>query len=307
MPPPLDMPPDDELRSPLARATIGLLHPGEMGVAVGASAVLAGSHVLWHSEGRSEATQRRAAYAGFEDVAWLNAMVNRSHVILSVVPPHAAYEVAESVAILGFNRVYVDANAVSPATARTIGDLVESCGASYVDGGIIGPPPWKEGTTRLYLAGEEAPRVARLLHGGPLDIVVLDAPVGAASALKTAYAAWTKGTSALLASVEALALHEGVAEPLLAEWARSQPGLAARADGLGTAAAKAWRWTGEMDEIASAFAAAGLPDGFPRAAREVYARMARWKDDASAPGGLDLATTLLPAPQPDGGASADHR
>src|SRR5690606_13363161 len=116
----------------------------------------------------------------------------------------------------------------------------------FVDAGIIGGPPWKPGAARMYLSGREAPRAARMLAGGPLEVVVLDAPVGAASALKMAYAAWTKGTSALLVNIEALALEEGVHGALMQEWARSQPELVERSARLGTAAAKAWRWVGEM-------------------------------------------------------------
>ena len=114
-----------------------------------------------------------------------------------------------------------------------------------------------------------------------------------ASALKIAYAAWTKGTSALLASVEALAIHEDVREPLLGEWRRGRTGLEARADGLGGAAAKAWRWVGEMEQIAATFETAGLPGGFHHAAAEVYERMVQFKDDRNAPGGPTLAQTLL--------------
>lgn len=281
--------------NPHPTTTIGLLHPGAMGSAVGASAVAAGAHVLWVSEDRSAASRARAEAAGFEDVHWLNGLVNQSRIILSICPPESAVEVAESVRMLGYERIYVDCNAISPATSRRIGEIVEQIGADYVDGGIIGGPPSAErpGATRLYLSGAEAPRVARYLRGGPLDVVVLDAPVGAASALKVAYAAWTKGTSALLANIEALALREGVMDALEQEWAKSQPRLLAQADGLGGAAAKAWRWVGEMEEIAATFEADGLPGGFHEASAEVFRRLAHFKDDPDAPGGPELAKHLL--------------
>jgi hypothetical protein len=122
---------------------------------------------------------------------------------------------------------------------------------------------------------------------------VLDAPVGAASALKMAYAGWTKGTSALLAAIEALAIREGVMDVLEQEWSKSQPGLMAQSEGLGGAAAKAWRWVGEMEEIAATFESNGLPGGFHEAAAEVYSRMEQFKDDPNAPGGPELAKHLL--------------
>jgi len=287
------MPTDEELRSHAAQVTVGLLHPGEMGSAVGASAVAAGAHVVWVSEGRSAATRARAEADGLHDVHWLNGLVNQSHIILSVCPPDAAEEVAEAVTALGFHRIYVDANAVSPATARRMAARIEETGARFVDGGIIGGPPRREGMARLYLSGEWASRVATALSGGPLEVCVLDAPVGAASALKMAYAAWTKGTSALIASIEALAIHEGVLDSLLGEWRRGRTGLEERAEGLGGAAAKAWRWVGEMEQIAATFEEAGLPGGFHHAAAEVFDRMRQFKDDRNAPGGPRLARTLL--------------
>jgi hypothetical protein len=95
----------------------------------------------------------------------------------------------------------------------------------------------------------------------------------AASALKMAYAGWTKGAAALLLAVRALARAEGVEDALLAEWALSQPDLAGRSAGAAqSAAAKGWRWTGEMTEIAASMAAAGLPDGFHQAAADIFRR-----------------------------------
>lgn len=280
-------------------ATVGVLHPGAMGSAVAAAVRSAGARAVWVSEGRSEATARRAADAGLEDVHWLNGLVNQSEIILSICPPAAAEEVAREVTALGFRGIYVDANAIAPATARRIETIVEQGvehgGATFVDGGIVGGPPWRAGTTRLYLSGAFAPKIASFFKGSPLEVIPIDGGAGAASALKMAYAAWTKGTTALLSAVHALALREGVHEALVAEWARSQPELLARSDrGMSSAAAKAWRWVGEMDEIAATFAADGLPDGFHVAAAEIYRRLEAFKDDDGAPGGAELARHLLP-------------
>lgn len=275
--------------------SIGIVHPGSMGAAVGASIVAAGRRVVWSGEDRSDATHARAEAAGLHDVSWLNAVVNQSDIILSICPPSAALEVAQDVRNLGFQGVFVDANAVSPATAREGQRIIESVGGEFVDGGIVGGPPTKSGTTRLYLSGAEAPRVARMIEGGPLDVIVLDAPAGAASALKMAYAAWTKGSTALLVDILALAQHEGVLEALEQEWDGRNDRQAAS---LSNAAAKAWRWVGEMEEVAATFEAAGLPGDFHRGAAEVYRRLAQFKDDPSAPGGAELARHLLPAPAP---------
>ena len=253
----------------MAVTTIGLLHPGEMGAAVGAALRDRGHRVLWASEGRSRETRERAEQAGLEDAGTVEQVVRSSEVILSICPPHAALEVAGSVA--GFRGVFADANAIAPNTAREVAAVVAAGGAESVDGGIVGPPPHAGGTTRLYLSGSEAEPVAALFAGSTLDARVLPGEVGTASALKLAYAAWTKGTAALLLAIEELARAEGVEAPLHEEWRVSLPELPERSERAArSAAAKGWRWVGEMEEIAAAFDAAGLPDGFHRAAAEVF-------------------------------------
>jgi 3-hydroxyisobutyrate dehydrogenase-like beta-hydroxyacid dehydrogenase len=274
--------------------TIGVLHPGEMGSAMGAAARAGGARVLWASEGRGSTSRERAAAAGLEDAGTLAELVGRSDVIFSVCPPHAAIDIARPVGALGFSGIYVDANAVSPATAREIGAIVEKGGAAFVDAGIVGPPPRARGTTRLYLSGPGASRVAALFAVGPLEAIALEGGPGIASALKMAYAAWTKGTSALLMAVRALAIAEGVDEALRREWERSQPELPARSEAAVKAnAGKAWRFVGEMEEIAATFAGAGLPDGFHQAAAEIYRRLAGYKDAATPPGVAEVAAALL--------------
>ena len=273
---------------------IGLLHPGAMGASVGAALAGRGHRVLWASEGRSAATRERAESAGLQDAGSLEGLTSASATVISVCPPDAAQALAERVAGTGFAGAYVDANAVSPARGRSIGEAVLAGGArAFVDGGIIGPPAWKAGITRLYLSGGEAAEVAGLFEGSPLEAIAIGPEAGAASALKMAYAAYTKGTSALLAGILALAEREGVAEALREEWAISQAELAASGEGraLGSAA-KAWRFAGEMEEIADTFAGAGLPDGFHRAAAEIYRRWSEFKDVPEAPA-LDEALAAL--------------
>ena len=274
--------------------TIGLLNPGEMGSMVGAAVRSGGSRVLWAGAGRSAATRKRASDAGLEDAGTVAALVAASDVILSVCPPHAAGDVAAQVAALRFAGSYVDGNAIAPATAREIGGIVEKGGATFVDGGIIGPPPVKPGTTRFYVSGTGAERIAALLTAGPLQALVVPGGPGAASTVKMAYASWTKGSSALLLAVCALASAEGVEESLVREWKISQPDLSARAEGAARSnAKKAWRFVGEMEEIAATFAAAGLPDAFHQGAAEIYRRMEVYKE-GPAPSFADVLRALTP-------------
>src|SRR5436190_430167 len=181
-----------------SRTTVGLLHPGDMGSAVGATLLAGGARVLWASEGRSAATRARAREVGLEDADTLEAVARASRVILSVVPPHGAAELARAVAALGFRGLYVDANAVAPSTA--------------------------------------------------------------------------------------LAIAESVDAALLAEWKVSRPDLPASSErAIHDNAKKAWRFVGEMEEIARALTAVGLPPAFHEAAREIFARLSDYKDTTTSP------------------------
>jgi 3-hydroxyisobutyrate dehydrogenase-like beta-hydroxyacid dehydrogenase len=234
----------------MSETLIGLLHPGEMGAAVAGL----------------------TAAAGLDAAGQAADLARRAGIILSICPPHAALPVARAVAAAAFTGIYVDANAVSPGTAREVAAAIESAGARYVDGGIIGSPPGPAGSTRLYLSGPPAGPVAALFAGTALEPrVVGERGLTAASAVKMAYAGWTKGTAALILAVRALARAEGVEDTLLAEWALSQPGLAERSvSAARSAAGKGWRWTGEMAEISASMEADGLPGGFHQAAADVF-------------------------------------
>ena len=224
---------------------VGLLHPGEMGAAVGASL---DAEVVWASEGRSPETHARAA--AFRDVGTLTALVAEADVIVAICPPHAALDVARSCA--GFDGVYLDANAISPQHAEEIASIHPR----FVDGGIIGVPD----APTLYLSGEGAAEAGALFR---IETRVVEN----ASALKMVYASWTKGTAALLLATRRVARHYDVER----EWLRAAPELDARlARARASAERKGWRWAGEMEEIADTFAAAGEPDGFHRAAAEVF-------------------------------------
>ena len=231
-----------------------------------------GRPILWASSGRSVATAERAEQAGLRDAATVEELAESSEVILSVCPPHAALDVAKSVAGFGFTGVYVDANAVSPQTAREIGSAIEKRGGRYVDGGIVGPPPREGVPTRLYLSGPTAPAVAELFRDTVVQARVVSDEAGSASAVKMAYAAWSKGAAALLIAIReagSCRRRRGHAAGRMAvsRYPSSPIDLVRAAN---AADSKGWRWVGEMEEVARTFEAAGLPSGFHKAAAEVY-------------------------------------
>jgi len=272
--------------------TIGFLHPGEMGVSLAATVLRGGHRALWASDGRGAATRARAAENGLNDVGTVGALCTRSDVVVSICPPHAAEAVAAVVADAGFRGLFVDANAIAPARMVSIGRRLAEAGIDAVDGGVIGGPAWTPGT-RLVLSGARAGEVAGAFAAGPLETEVLGPELGTASALKMAYASVTKGTTALLAAALAAAEGHGVGEALLRQWALDAPGSdAERALRVRRVTRKAWRFAGEMEEIAVTFEAAGVPGGFHRAAAELFRRLAGFKDAEKLPEVEDVLAAL---------------
>ena len=271
---------------------IGLLHPGAMGASVGAAATGNGHVVLWASRGRSADTMERARRGNLRDVSTVPEVLAASEILLSICPPHAAEDVAAEVAEGGFTGIYVDCNAVSPDRTRGVQRVVEKGGAAYVDGGIIGGPAWSEDAgTRLYLSGPRAEEVSACFAGSPLAAPVVSERIGAASALKMGYAAFTKGSTALLTAILGMVEKEGVRAELANQWGETFTAQTVKRVRDNTA--KAWRFEGEMHEIAATFHAAGLPGGFHEAAAEVFRRLADFKDHAEPPGIERVLEVLL--------------
>lgn len=283
-------------------ARIGFLHPGAMGVSLAATVVRGGHQALWASAGRTAATRARAKDQGLVDVGTLDALCARADVVVSICPPHAAEDVASAVAAAGFRGTFVDANAIAPTRMVRIARSLNARGVDVVDGGVIGGPAWTPGTW-LHLSGPGAAAVAALFGAGPLCTNVVGPEVGTASALKMVYAARTKGTTALLVAVLGAAERLGVRSALEAQWEADAAGATAEAhDRARRVTRKAWRFVGEMDEIAATFAAAGMPSGFHEAAADVYRALAGLKDAEPLPE-LDDVLAALRIPGDDRRAS----
>ncbi|MFF7727685.1 DUF1932 domain-containing protein [Streptomyces sp. NPDC008001] len=272
--------------------TLGILHPGSMGVAVAAQAKAGGAEVLWSPAGRSAATKARAANAGFTPASSLSELVQRSDVILSLCPPANAEEVAASVAAEAFSGIYVDANAVSPATMAMISAILRRTNAQLVDGSIVGSPPSTAKTTRFYLSGADAAvqAVAQLFEGTAVHAYVLAGDIGKASALKLSYSTFQKTSRVLAAVSYALAHDWGVEEDLLDIARGRTASYLAEIDYFPKVAARAWRWAPEMREAESALGETCLPTELVEAAAAV---MERWEDVKDLPMGLSETLTRL--------------
>jgi 3-hydroxyisobutyrate dehydrogenase-like beta-hydroxyacid dehydrogenase len=278
--------------------TVAIIAPGAMGAAVGGRLAENGLTVLTSLAGRSAASAARAKAFGLRPVS--DAEIVAADLLLSIVPPGDALALARRLAPLlreaGRKPLYVDCNAVNPATAEEIGAVLAAVECPYVDGGIIGQPPQPGAKgPRFYAAGAEARRFAELARFG-LDVVVLDSPIGAASALKMSYAGCTKGLIALGSAMILAAQRAGAGEALRRELSQSQPALLAwLTRSVPGMYAKAYRFVGEMEEIAS-FVGTERPEHlFFEGAAGLYTRLA--EDHASAKRETGVLTAFLKPPE----------
>jgi 3-hydroxyisobutyrate dehydrogenase-like beta-hydroxyacid dehydrogenase len=275
-------------------SNIGILHPGEMGISIAASAINNGHPVYWMSRGRSDKTRVRAEEHGLIEIDSFFNFCQSCEIIFSICPPHAAEEIAKSVLDAKFKGYYLDANAISPQRAIKIRYVLEANDIQFVDGGIIGGPAWEPKETWLYLSGQQAPVIAACFRNGPLETKIIGNEIGKASALKMCYAAYSKGTTALLAAILATAESLGVREELYQQWELDDQCFSEQVNRrVRRVTAKAWRFEGEMEEIAKTFQEAGLPDEFHKAAAEIYHRMSIFKDTAETPSLQNILKVLL--------------
>ena len=269
---------------------IGILHPGAMGAAIGAAMVPNAEAVMWLPAGRSQASRERAKRASLTAADSLKSLCRNCEVIVSVCPPHAATTCAEDVINSEFTGIYVEANAISPEKTLGIQKRLQSAGITMVDGGIIGGPVWPDkndpethprSLTQLYLSGSEATKIYRLFEGSGFGATCLSEAVGDASALTMAFAAYTKGSTALLTAIISVAEHYGVRNALENQWGEAMTQRTHQQ--LITNSSKAWRFSGEMREIANTFKTAGNSDGFHLAAADTFDKLSAHKDWQQAP------------------------
>jgi putative dehydrogenase len=231
---------------------IAVIAAGDMGAGIGARLHERGCRVLTSLAGRSMASRARAEAAGMADAS--DAEIAAADMILSIVPPADALALAQrlapALAAAANKALYVDGNAVSPATVQAIAAVIAPTGADFADAGIIGLSPRPDGyTPAVYACGPGAAAFSAL-NGFGMDIRVMDGPVGQASALKMCYAGLTKGLHAVGVSVIRGAIEAGVADVFFAELADSQPQLLAYFTGRTPGIfGKAYRWVAEMQEI----------------------------------------------------------
>ncbi|MEO5924295.1 MAG: DUF1932 domain-containing protein [Bryobacteraceae bacterium] len=257
---------------------VGILHPGAMGVSIASSAIDGGCEVYWASEGRRAFTRDRAEAAGLRDAGTLPQLCEVCPIVISVVPPEFAFDVARAVASSGFQGILADVNALTPQNKVEMAKLVPN----FADGGIIGLPSRSPGETTLFLSGPAAAEVAACFAGAAIAARDMGPEIGRATALKVLFAAYNKGSIALFASLYSAAENYGVLPELKEQFIHRGLSIEKIEAQIVRAAPKAWRWVSEMHEISAALEAAGMPGDFHAGAAKVYERLVGLKDRETA-------------------------
>ena len=275
--------------------TVGIMSPGDMGSGVGGILVRSGLRVITSLKGRSEASSTRAAEQGIVDVGSLDDVVASSDLMLSILVPSEALafaaSAAESIVRTNSHVAFADCNAVSPATGVKIGKIITTVGGMFIDAGIIGGSPRTGAIPRFYASGEHAGILAEL-DGKGISVPVMRGTVGRASGLKMLYAALTKGTAALHASTLMAAKSLGLFNDLIHELEQSQSGTLTAMGRVNSISAQAFRWIGEMEEIASTFEDAGVTPSIHSGAAETFQKISDSSIGRERVGTVDQDRTL---------------
>jgi 3-hydroxyisobutyrate dehydrogenase-like beta-hydroxyacid dehydrogenase len=259
--------------------TIAVIAPGDMGSGVGQALVQGGHDVVTTLAGRSAASKARAEKCGFRDLPDLDQVVNEASLILSILPPASAIDLANDAAAAmtrtGARPVYMDCNAISPENGCKIAQIITGAGAPCIDAGIIGLAPGKgPQPTRFYISGPDlGPADALAVEG--IRVKGVGADIGRASALKMLYSGLNKGRFSLIATVATAAQALGLLDELGEELAFSQgDAWKMMQGGIARLPADSDRWWPEMEEIAATFEAVGVTGDFHRGAAWMLRLMA---------------------------------
>jgi len=258
---------------------VGVVSPGDMGQAIAGRLKESGFDVFTALDARSERTRTLARAAGLADCGSMEKLVATCELVISVINPGEALNVARQAAAAmkktGRKIAFVDLNAVSPQTARDSDRMVREAGGMFIDGGIIGPPPRGEkDKPRIYVSGPDAYLLEQINHPNLL-IRVMSERVGDASAIKMCYAAMTKGTTALAVALLVAARKLGVEQALEKELRESRNDVFDwQVRNIASMPPKAYRWVPEMQEIAKTFGELGMTRRIFEGATDMYAMVA---------------------------------
>ena len=253
--------------------TVAILSPGDMGSNVGRALRENGLEVITSLTERSTRTRELSEIAGIVDVPDFAEMVDRADIVLSVLVPERAVDVARQVAAViadsGKPLSFADCNPVAPAVAIEMSEIIDAAGGKYIDGGIIGSPPGRGEPPRFYASGPHEAIMGQL-DGRGISVPMMGGQVGRASAIKMCYASLSKGAAALNASALISAMNLGIYDEFIAEMESSQQGVLSNMQGVNSLGAKAFRWIDEMEQISATFGSAGATPHMHKGAADIF-------------------------------------
>ena len=275
--------------------TVAILSPGDMGSNVGRALRENGLEVITCLTDRSQRTRELAESAGIVDVPDFAQMIDRADIVLSVLVPERAVDVARQVAAVieqsGKPLPFADCNPVAPAIATEMAEIIDSAGGRYIDGGIIGSPPGRGAPPRFYASGPHESILGQL-DGRGISVPMMGGDVGRASAIKMCYASLSKGTAALNASALISAMNLGIYDEFINEMESSQQGVLKNMQGVKGLGAKAFRWIDEMEQISATFGAAGATPHMHKGAADIFRLVTSSPIGDERPETIDTSRTL---------------
>ncbi len=153
---------------------------------------------FWKETPAGELIGKRAAEAQAKLVPTHRELVESSEMIVSAVSADTAVALAQaSQAFLKPGQIYVDINATSPMTKEEI-DKIISPVALFVDCAVMGPVPTYKHKVPVSVSGTGAKAFAGIMSPFGMNITLMDAPAGSASASKMFRSIFMKGFVTLL-------------------------------------------------------------------------------------------------------------
>lgn len=145
------------------------------------------------------AKRKRAAEVGvtlFDDLA---EACKAGEFIFSLTSAKVAVDVAkDAFAYLKTGQVYVDMNSAAPTVKEAIDQLSREDGVLFCDAGVMGTVPGNGHKVPMFLSGDGAKCFARQFDDYGMNLTVLEAPAGGASAIKMFKSVVMKGLPQLM-------------------------------------------------------------------------------------------------------------
>ena len=252
---------------------ITLMSPGEMGSPIAEQIQNSGIDVISPLKNRSKQTRDRAKKYGIIDSDNLENSIFESDLVISILVPDAAKDLAIQVSKfskkLNKEIYFADLNAVSPETVQSMKDILSDSKVKFIDGGIIGAPPKGNNIPRVYVSGKHSAYFTKL-DGLGMKVMDMSGDIGSASAMKMAYASITKGYSSLLIAAITLSIRTNNFHHLMNELEFSQSNVFKDLNNLKSIPSKAHRWIGEMEEISKTFIENNITGDFHKASGSIY-------------------------------------